>query len=64
MLYDDRAVVPGRKFALADLIGLPRQVIVGPQVADKGRIELRRRAGGEREWLAPVDLLARLGYGG
>ena len=64
VLYDDRDAAPAKKFALADLIGLPWQVIVGPQVADKGRVELRRRAGGEREWLAPVDLLARLRYGG
>jgi prolyl-tRNA synthetase len=60
VLYDDRDERPGAKFATADLIGLPWQVIVGPKGLAEGKIELKRRAGGERESLAPVDLLARL----
>ncbi|WP_250844521.1 His/Gly/Thr/Pro-type tRNA ligase C-terminal domain-containing protein, partial [Escherichia coli] len=31
VLYDDRDERPGGKFATADLIGLPWQVIVGPK---------------------------------
>ncbi len=60
MLYDDRDERPGAKFATADLIGLPWQVIVGPKGLAEGKIELKRRAGGERESLATVDLLARI----
>jgi prolyl-tRNA synthetase len=60
VLYDDRDERPGAKFATADLIGLPWQVIVGPKGLAEGKIELKRRAGGERESLATVDLLARI----
>ena len=31
VLYDDRDERPGAKFATADLIGMPWQVMVGPQ---------------------------------
>ena len=60
MLYDDRDERPGGKFATADLIGLPWQVIVGPKGLAEGKVELKRRATGERETLAPLDLLARI----
>ena len=36
------------------------QVIVGPKGLAEGKVELKRRAGGERESLATVDLLARI----
>lgn len=60
VLYDDRDERPGAKFATADLIGLPWQVIVGPRGLAEGKVELKRRAGAERETIAPIDLLARL----
>ena len=60
VLYDDRDERPGAKFATADLIGLPWQVIVGPRGLAEGKVEVKRRSGGERETLAPIDLLARL----
>jgi len=60
VLYDDRDERSGAKFATADLIGLPWQVIVGPKSLAEGKVELKRRASGERETLAPIDLLARL----
>ena len=60
VLYDDRDERPGAKFATADLIGLPWQVIVGPKGLAEGKIELKRRASGERETLDPVDLPARI----
>jgi len=60
LLYDDRDDRPGAKFATADLIGLPWQVIVGPKGLADGKVELKRRATGERELIAPVDLVSRL----
>jgi prolyl-tRNA synthetase len=60
VLYDDRDERPGAKFATADLIGLPWQVIVGPRGLAEGKVEIKRRAGGERETIAPIDLIARL----
>ena len=63
VLYDERDERPGAKFATADLIGLPWQIVVGPKGLAEGRVELKRRATGERESLAPVDCLARLRRG-
>jgi prolyl-tRNA synthetase len=48
VLYDDRDERPGAKFAEMDLIGLPWQLIVGPRGLSSGKVELKRRASGER----------------
>jgi prolyl-tRNA synthetase len=61
VLYDDRDDRPGAKFATADLIGSPWQVMVGPKSLAEGKIELKRRATGERELLSIADAIARLG---
>ena len=50
-----------RKFADADLMGHPWQIIVGPRGAAAGKVELKRRATGERVELSPDDALARIG---
>jgi prolyl-tRNA synthetase len=60
-LYDDRAERAGVKFADADLMGHPWQIIIGPRGAAAGRVELKRRATGEREELTVEDALARVG---
>lgn len=59
MAYDDRDERPGGKFATADLIGVPWQVIVGPKGLAEGKVELKRRAGGERELVSLDAALAR-----
>ena len=59
-LYDDRAERAGVKFADADLMGHPWQIIVGPRGAAAGRVELKRRATGERVELSPEDALAKI----
>jgi prolyl-tRNA synthetase len=59
-LYDDRDERGGAKFATMDLIGLPWQLIVGPKGLEKGVVELKRRATGEREELSIESALARL----
>ncbi len=61
VLYDDRDERGGAKFATMDLIGLPWQLIVGPKGLEKGVVELKRRATGEREELSLESALARLG---
>ena len=64
-LYDDRDARAGEKFADADLMGHPWQVIVGPRGAKAGTVELKRRVrgqpGGERTELSVADALARIG---
>ncbi|HTU55960.1 MAG TPA: proline--tRNA ligase [Acetobacteraceae bacterium] len=59
-LYDDRDERAGVKFADADLMGHPWQIIVGPRGAAKGTVELKRRASGEREELSLDSALARV----
>jgi prolyl-tRNA synthetase len=59
-LYDDREERAGVKFADADLMGHPWQVIVGPRGAAKGTVELKRRATGERQEVAAEGALARV----
>ena len=59
-LYDDRADRAGAKFADADLMGHPWQIIVGPRSAANRRVELKRRSTGEREEIAVEDALARI----
>jgi len=48
VLYDDTDARAGGKFATADLIGLPWQIIVGPKSLSDGKVEVKRRADGER----------------
>jgi len=60
VLYDDRNERGGAKFAAMDLIGLPWQVIIGPKGVERGIVELKSRASGEREDLSPDALIAKL----
>ena len=59
-LYDDREERAGAKFAEADLMGHPWQIIVGPRGAASGQVELKRRATGERLELSIADALAKV----
>jgi prolyl-tRNA synthetase len=62
-LYDDRGERAGVKFADADLMGHPWQVVVGPRGAAAGVVELKRRMTGERHEVSPVDAVARVREG-
>ncbi len=59
-LYDDRPERAGVKFADADLMGHPWQLVVGPRGAAAGTVELKRRATGERTELSAESALARV----
>ncbi|MGZ0190431.1 MAG: His/Gly/Thr/Pro-type tRNA ligase C-terminal domain-containing protein, partial [Alphaproteobacteria bacterium] len=60
VLYDDRDVRAGAKFADMDLIGLPWQIIIGPRGVKNGVVELKRRATGEREEISAEAALQRV----
>jgi prolyl-tRNA synthetase len=62
-LLDDRDERAGAKFADADLMGLPWQIIVGPKGAARGVVELKRRATGERQEVSVDDALAQVSRG-
>jgi prolyl-tRNA synthetase len=60
-LYHDLDERPGAKFAMADLIGIPWQILVGPRGLAEGKVEVKRRSDGTRELMTPADALARFG---
>ena len=59
-LYNDRDERGGAKFAAADLIGLPWQIVIGPKGVAVGTVELKRRATGEKVELSAENALAKL----
>jgi len=61
VLYHDSDERPGAKFATADLIGIPWQILVGPKGLASGQVELKKRADGSRTMLSPADAVAQLG---
>ncbi len=60
VLYDDRDERPGAKFATMDLIGLPWQLVIGPRGLAAGKVELKRRASGEKQELSLDSALSKL----
>lgn len=49
VLYDDRSVHPGEKFADADLIGIPYRLVISPKTVPQQKVELKRRSSQEVE---------------
>ncbi len=60
VLYDDTDQRAGAKFAAADLIGVPWQILVGPKGLAEGKLEIKRRSDGSRDNLSPADVVAKL----
>jgi prolyl-tRNA synthetase len=60
VLYDDTDQRPGAKFATADLIGIPWQILVGPKGLAEGKVEVKRRLDGSRELLTPAAAIDRI----
>jgi len=64
VLYHDLDERPGAKFATADLIGIPWQVLIGPRGLAEGKVEVKKRADGSREMMTPQAALDLLGNKG
>jgi len=60
VLYDDRDVRPGQKFADAELIGIPYRVTVSDRLMADNMYELVMRQSGEKMLLTRDQLLAKL----
>ncbi len=60
VILDDRKERPGVKFAEADLMGFPYQVVIGKRGLKAGAAEVKDRATGEREDVALDELVDRL----
>jgi prolyl-tRNA synthetase len=63
VLYDDRDQSPGVKFADADLLGVPTQLILGAKGLARGVVERKDRRSGERDEVA-LDAAAGVVSGG
>ncbi len=59
-MIDDRKLSPGAKMKDLELIGFPYVVVVGRSLETEGVVELKHRATGEVEKLAPDAVLARV----
>jgi prolyl-tRNA synthetase len=59
VLYDDTEDRPGAKFATADLIGIPWQIMIGPRGLAAGQVEVKCRADGSRTMMSPAEALKR-----
>lgn len=64
VLYDETDDRAGAKFGRMDLIGLPWQIVIGPKAVEKGVVELKERATGERAELSLEAALAKIGVAG
>ncbi len=59
VLYDDRPLRPGEKFADSDLLGIPYRVVISKKTKEESRFEVVARATGEVEFMTEEELLAR-----
>lgn len=61
VLYDDREVRPGEKFADADLLGIPYRVVISEKTLGNGTYELKARTSAEARQVELETLLKTLG---
>lgn len=59
VLYDDRDVRAGEKFAESDLLGLPTRIVVGKDAVTTGEFEVVSRATGEVTKKSRAEILAK-----
>ena len=60
VLLDDRDASAGEKFADADLIGIPTQIIIGKKSVESGKFEVKDRKSGERSEMSETELILLL----
>jgi prolyl-tRNA synthetase len=61
VLYDDRDMRPGEKFADADLLGIPYRVVISDKTVAANVLEFKARTSDTAEQINDVELLKRLG---
>ncbi len=60
VLYDDRDLRAGEKFADMDLMGIPLQIIIGPKSAINNECEMKDRRNNEKSSGAYSDICAKI----
>ena len=59
VLYDDTKNSLGQKFSVADLIGVPTQIIIGPKSLALGKVEIKNRKTGEKGEISLDEVLLK-----
>lgn len=57
VLYDDREMRPGEKFADADLLGIPYRLVISEKTVESGKHELKRRTDAESKLVSADELM-------
>lgn len=60
VLWDDRDLRAGEKFADSDLIGIPTRVVVSAKTLASGMFEVKNRATGDVSMLSRAELIQSL----
>lgn len=60
VLYDDRDLRAGKKFADSDLIGIPQRVVVSTKTMEAGKLEVTNRKTGKTEMIAEEELKVKI----
>ncbi len=63
VIYDDREVSAGIKFADADLVGVPTQVVIGNKGLGQGIVEIKDRKDGQTKSILVDEVYAELTSG-
>ena len=61
VLFDDRDVRPGEKFADSDLIGIQFRVVISLKTIEAGKLEVKERKVKDSQMMTIDELLARVG---
>lgn len=60
VLWDDRDVRPGEKFADSELMGIPHRIVISPKLIEQGKIEYKSRVSDTSDLLTVPEFLAKL----
>jgi prolyl-tRNA synthetase len=60
VLYDDREVRPGQKFADADLMGIPYRVVISQKTIQEGKVEFKARTSDQTSLLTASAVIDQL----
>lgn len=60
VLYDEREIRSGEKFADSDLIGIPTRIVVSPRTLSKNEVEIKDRISGIEKHIFLKDILEEI----
>lgn len=62
VLYDDRDVRAGEKFADADLMGIPHRIVISDKTVSAKKLEYKKRSSADVELINEADLMKKLAH--